>query len=225
MTIPLYVAVAQWALLLALGTLVVIMYRHLGRTLARREPAESGPPVGSRAASFEYKRIKDDGLQFVRPGDGQATLVAFVEPSCLSCEELVTTLGTALESGELSGLRVLLLTSEPPRYLGLSAAFRGTRLEMGRVTAPGTLGEYKVSATPLLVAIDGEGVVRSAGPARDIAEVRAAIRACLLPAPGLTIPVSPLGAHHAADGRAQAPREAAVMTAGSEREGRGEQAQ
>ena len=33
--IPLFLAVAQWALLLALGVLVVLMYRQLGHVLSR----------------------------------------------------------------------------------------------------------------------------------------------------------------------------------------------
>jgi hypothetical protein len=45
------------------------------------------------------------------------------------------------------------------------------------------LDPYRASATPLLVAIDGAGVVRSAGPAAQLADVRAAIRACLLAPP------------------------------------------
>jgi hypothetical protein len=217
MVIPVYVVVAQWALLLALGALVAILYRHVGRAMAKTAPTELGPPVGSEAASFEYWALSDKTLRQVRPGGGQAALVAFVEPSCLSCEQLVATMGTARESGELSGLRVLLLVSEPPRYVDLSEAFRGSRLEVGRVVARATVLAYKVSATPLLVAIDGDGVVRSAGPARDIAEVRAAIQACLTPPPSLPISVSPSGSHQAADTRLR-PGATAMKSVGSERE-------
>ena len=53
--IPEYLAVAQWALLGALGVLVVIMFRQLGRLLTgAAKTAELGPPVGSQAAALTY---------------------------------------------------------------------------------------------------------------------------------------------------------------------------
>ena len=48
MRVPLYLAVAQWALLLALGLLVVTAYRQLARVLGQAStPAELGPAVGN----------------------------------------------------------------------------------------------------------------------------------------------------------------------------------
>ena len=47
MRIPEYLEVAQWALLFALGALVVVLYRQLGRLLSHeRDPAAPGPAVG-----------------------------------------------------------------------------------------------------------------------------------------------------------------------------------
>jgi hypothetical protein len=209
--IPVYLAVAQWALLLALGLLVIIMYRQLGRVFGQTKPgARHGPPVGSNAASFEYMRVGDDTMQYCAPGTGQAVLVAFVEPSCQACDRLVAAMSAAEHNGELAGLRVLLLTSEPKGYLQISDAFRSTELEIGRVTTRAVHEAYKVSDTPVLVAIDGAGVVRSAGPAVDLADVRAFSRACLLPAPDVTLPVVPAARAN------QAEPEAAAQAAGPE---------
>jgi hypothetical protein len=62
MRIPLYLAVAQWALLLGLGLLVVTAYRQLGRVLGRaRQPAALGPPVDSRPGKIAYERISRPG--------------------------------------------------------------------------------------------------------------------------------------------------------------------
>ena len=208
MTIPLFVAVAQWALLLALGLLVIVMYRQLGRAFSTRKPAgELGPAVGSGAASFEYTRVSDGTLQRFTPGGGQAALLAFVEPSCQACEQLVAALGAAGRAGELPGLRVLLLMSDPPSYLQISAAFSSSRLEIGRITTRATSAAYQASATPLLVAIDGAGYVRSAGPAVQPDEIRAFRQACLL-APEMTLAVVPVAANgdeHQAAGLAAEP--------------------
>lgn len=207
MKIPLYLAVAQWALLLALGLLVVVMYRQLGRVFGQNDKptAEHGPANGSTAAAFEYMRVRDETLQYLAPGDGQATLVAFVEPTCLACERLVGAMNTAGDAGELAGVRVLLLIADPPSYLQTSDAFRATRLEIGRVVTRATVHAYKATATPLLVAIDGSGVVRSAGPAFDIADVRASCQACLLPPPDETLAVVPATASSEAESEVAPP--------------------
>jgi hypothetical protein len=195
MTIPVYVAVAQWVLLLSLGVLVTVMFRQLGRQLAvTRPPGALGPEVGSRAAAFGYARLGDGGEEFFEPGSAGAALLAFADPSCPSCEELVAALNAADTDGDLGKLRPLLLISEPSSYLQISGPFRETRLPLGRLLADATMQAYGVSATPLLVAIDGAGIVRAAGPATRRADVRAFVRACLLPPPGpATPPVPPAG--------------------------------
>lgn len=192
MRVPLFVVVAQWVLLLALGLLVIVMYRQLGHAFSTRKPAgELGPPVGSSAAGFDYARVGDGGLHRFEPGGGRPALLAFVEPSCQACEKLVAAVGAVARTGELSGLRVLLLMSDPPSYLQISEVFRNTSLEIGRITARGTAVAYKATATPLLVAIDGAGFVRSAGPAVEADEVRAFRQACLLTPTAATLAVVP----------------------------------
>jgi len=216
MRIPLYLAIAQWALLLALGLLVVTAYRQLGRVLGQAStPAELGPPTGSRPGLIAYQplcaagpdgtppedragparadaglaqleammRDAADAVRVFVPGQGQAALVAFVDPTCPSCEQLVTVLSAADEAGELAGLRTLLLTSDPAGYLQISPAFQATSLDIGRPLDRAELEPYRATATPLLVAIDADGAVTKAGPAIRAAEVQAFIQSCLHPAP------------------------------------------
>ena len=212
MKIPLYLAVAQWTLLFAFGLLLVVVYRQLGRMLHKTDTAAPlGPALDSTAASLEYSRFADDTVQYLTPGDGQPILLAFVDPTCLSCEKLVLALGTAEHAGELDGLRVLLLTSSPKSYLKVSDAFRATRLECGRILAQATAEAYGATSTPLLVAIDRDGVVRAAGPAIQLAEVRTFSRACWLPpAVGESIPITAAASRHEND------LEAANPAAGAE---------
>ena len=214
MRIPLYLAVAQWALLLALGLLVVTAYRQLGRVMgqAAAPPADLRPPVSSRPGPIAYQPLSPapadpghlapsshggaglaqleaimlDASEAVRvfvPGQGQPALVAFVDPTCPSCEQLVTALSAAHEAGQLAGVRILLLSTDPPGYLQISPAFRATRLELGRPLDDAELEPYRPSGTPLLVAIDASGAVTKAGPAVRAAEVREFSQSCLHPAP------------------------------------------
>lgn len=194
MTIPLYLAVAQWVLLFALAALVTVMYRQLGWHLNAVKPhPEVGPAAGSRAADIEYTRISDQTSQRFFSGDGHTALVAFVDPMCPSCEELVASLNEAEAAGEFAAVRVLLLTSDPPSYLQISEPFRRTRLEVGRVLTDATFEDYRATATPLLVAVDGSGVVRAAGPVTRIEEVRLFARSGLLPTPDELFPLSAVG--------------------------------
>ncbi len=190
--IPVFLFVGQWALLAALALLVVIMYRQLGRLLTGGgEVAALGPEVGSQAAALTYVRPGDQRVRQLTPGDGGPVLVAFADPTCPSCEQLVGALDELRAAGQLSDVRTLVLISDPPSYLQISDVFSATSLEVGRPARRDGLGAYRVSATPLLVAIDGAGVVRAAGSVVRSAEVLAYAQACLLPVPALaTIPVS-----------------------------------
>jgi len=182
--IPLYLDIAQWALLGGLGVLVVVLFRQLGTLLAgSARSAPLGPPLGSRAARLSYIGIGPDPgetRRWLTPGDGTAVLLAFVDPTCPSCEELLRVLDELLAAGELAGLRVLALISDPPSYVRISAAFTASRIEIGRPAEPGGLDAYRVSGTPLLVAIDAVGLVSAAGSVLEIAQVRAYAQACLL---------------------------------------------
>jgi thiol-disulfide isomerase/thioredoxin len=174
MRIPLYLEIAQWALLFGLGTLVVVLYRQLGRLLSTAgDPKLPGPARGSTAAPIRYSRIPADSPGRFTPGDGQPALVAFVDPTCPSCERLVANLGELQDAGELAGLRVLLLVSDPPGYLDISVAFRATSLEIGRPLSTSEVRGYRVTGTPLLVAVDGDGVVRAAGVTSTLTDIRA----------------------------------------------------
>ncbi|MGO8961623.1 MAG: hypothetical protein ACLQFR_30260 [Streptosporangiaceae bacterium] len=173
MRVPVYLEIAQWALLFALGLLVVVLYRQLGRLMgnAAKTP-DLGPAVGTMATPFRFQTLPDGMTAQFRPGGGQSSLVAFVDPTCPACEQLVTNLGQLAAGGELAGARVLLLISDPPSYLAISAAFRDTALQVGRPLSAQEVTRYRASGTPLLVSIDSEGVVRAAGVARLVPEIR-----------------------------------------------------
>ncbi len=62
--------------------------------------------------------------------------------------------------------------SDPPGYVGISAAFQSTSLPIGRPLAVAEVAGYRATGTPLLVAVDGGGMVRAAGVASKLSEVR-----------------------------------------------------
>jgi hypothetical protein len=172
--IPLYLEIAQWALLLGLGTLLLVLYRQLGRLLSTAAgPQAPGPAVGTKAAPIRYAGVDAGSPGRFTPGNGLPALLAFVDPTCPSCEHLVANLSELAAANEFGGVRVLLLMSDPPGYVGISSVFQATSLEIGRPLAAGEVSAYRVTGTPLLVAVDGDGVVRAAGVASKLADVRA----------------------------------------------------
>jgi hypothetical protein len=172
MRIPVYLEVAQWALLFAFGALVVVLYRQLGRLLSHGLGSPPGPALGSRAAPIRYRRLSDSGVSQFTPG-GEPALIAFVDPTCPACEQLVESIGALQAGGDLAGVRVLLLVSDPPSYLSISAAFRDTQLEIGRPLSTADVADYRATGTPLLVAVDRAGVVRAAAIASTVDAVLA----------------------------------------------------
>jgi len=106
--IPVYLFAAQWALLAALAMFVVIMYRQLGRLLTRSDKVpELGPAVGGQAAALSYISTADRQERQLIPREDGPALVAFADPTCPSCEQLVGVLGelAALGPDVLDGAR------------------------------------------------------------------------------------------------------------------------
>jgi hypothetical protein len=181
MTHPVYLSVAVWGALFVLGLLVVMVYRQLGRVFTSGPAREVGPPLGSSAEAFEYVRLSDRTAQSFVPGNGKPAFLAFVDPTCPTCEVLVDSLGRAGAARELSGLRVLLVISDPPEYVEISNAFRSTELEIGRPPTASARDAYRAFATPLLIALDAAGIVRAARPVTEPKDIRAFRQAAVSP--------------------------------------------
>lgn len=195
MTHPVYLTVAVWTALLGFGVLVVIMYRQLGRVFAGRTQGSLGPTLGSVAPSFAYIRLGDGSEHVFEPGGGRPALVAFVDPTCPSCEALVEAFDRTARVGELAAVRSLLVISDPPEYVQISDVFRSTEIEIGRPTTEDARDAYNAAATPLLVAVDAAGIVRAARPVTAQKDVTA-FRDAAVSSPsngGLVI-------HHSAEG-------------------------
>jgi hypothetical protein len=187
MVVPVYLEMAQWALLLLLGLLVIVMFRQLGRLFNRESRPGRATLVETMAPDFSYLRVGDNRELEFPAASGQPTLIAFVDPTCPSCEELVANLGEVAAAGELPGFRILLLTADPPSYLHISEIFKSTRLELGAMTSRQTRAAFGAATTPLLVAIDPGGLIRASDHVRGRGEILGLSRAATLPPAGSMI--------------------------------------
>ena len=59
-----------------------------------------------------------------------------------------------------------------------------------------TINAYQASGTPLVVSVDGSGVIRKAGPAVEVNEIRAFVQACLLAPPEKELAIVPATHSH-----------------------------
>ena len=173
--IPLYLEIAQWALLLGLGTLVIVLYRQLGRLLTTTgEPRRPARQSAAKAAPIRYARIPADSACRLTPGDGQPALIAFVDPTCPACEQLVASLascGSRASSTECAYCCSCPIRPGYLRYLcGVPGDEPGDRPSAQRRRRSAGTGS---TGTPLLVAVDRGGVVRAAGVTSKLTEVRA----------------------------------------------------
>lgn len=195
MVISAYLIVAQWAFLVLLTGLIVILYRQLGRLFQKRDQptARSNLSIGTSGSGFQYLAVRDGSISTFTPGQGQTSVLAFVEPTCPACERLVGILGDAYAANELDGVRVLLLISEPPRYLQIAKAFQASRLEIGRLTDTQVRRSYGVSGTPFLVVLDETATVRFAAHATDRDQIRAELNRCRLPLGSQAVSISSKG--------------------------------
>ena len=142
MRIPLYLEVAQWALLFGLGTLVVVLYRQLGRLLSndrrprparRLAPGRADPlrrlPEARRPAHAGRRAAGTDRLR--RPD------VPGVRAACRQPQHT---------RGRRAGGRPRPAADlRPPGYLSISAAFQATRPGDRPPARRGGSGRYRAN--------------------------------------------------------------------------------
>jgi hypothetical protein len=176
--IPVYLAVAQWVILLSLGLLLVILYRQLSRHLGiGPRPSQGGLAVGSPAEGFTYEPLnRHDGLGRFEPASGRPSLLMFADPSCVGCETALRALSDEVQPVELEGLEVLVVTTEPAAYVAASPTFEAAAVPLGRITSA-IADRYRVVATPTAYAIAADGTVRAEGHPTSAGELRTLVAA------------------------------------------------
>jgi len=165
--LPLWLIVSQWTLLLALGLLVIVMYRQVGflQNLKNINSEQEGLPVGEKAPMFNHTPVKEGAsVSADFRSQGKWTLLQFLDPGCVSCQNTLRTLEQmAPQLGQV--IHVLIVTSAEPAVIAAVDAFRASSLDISRVSSDVSTRLYRTRITPFGYLIDPEGTVR----AKDIA--------------------------------------------------------
>ena len=167
MTVALLVSNALlWALVLALGVVVIALARQVGVMHERLAPVgalatQPGPAVGEAAPELQLADLSGEIVRIGGAGEtGERTLLFFLSPTCPVCETLLPTLVRA-SRGEPK-LRVVFASDGEPeehrefaRAHGLDAEGYVVSIELGV--------RFQVAKLPYAVLIDERGIVRSKG--------------------------------------------------------------
>jgi hypothetical protein len=143
--------VLQWAVLLVMAVLMLGLYREVAVTLPSRASPPEGPRVGDHIPTELLAELNRALPGFKELG---GVTVAFVTENCIGCQRLLAGILEALP--DLDG-RIVLVAKQP------SVAFNDAIRQVPAPTicdATGALWEAcSITATPLVVHVDGSGKV------------------------------------------------------------------
>jgi hypothetical protein len=173
--LPVAVVIAQWAVLLGLGFLVLVLYRQLAFLMDLKDRRHSleeqtgGLADGAPVPSFDYQVYEGDGqrVESWLSGARGATVMLFGDPLCASCERALLALESLAKSGRLRGVDCLVVTSESPEIVAAVDAFRDSILPIAHVQKEVIVQAFNLKATPYLLFADAVGAVAASGPVHD----------------------------------------------------------
>ncbi len=145
--------IVQWAFLVVLGLLLLGVLRQVGLMLPPPESRElaSGPSLGGKIPSALLTQVRA-----VRNGSApDRTIVAFVAESCPACQRLLAELPT----GQDRLPEVVLVAKRPTP--GFRVAIETTGYPVIVDESGDLWRSAKVTATPLVMRIRGDGTVEA----------------------------------------------------------------
>lgn len=158
--------VALWIAVVVLTAVVVALVRQIGVLYERVAPAGAlmvarGPAVGEAAPVLAAETLAGGRHEVggVR-GDGRATLLFFLSPTCPVCKQLLPALRAIVrEEADVD----LVLASDGPRAEHEAFVRREGLAELPYLLSAPLGVAYEVAKLPYAVLLDGAGVVRAKG--------------------------------------------------------------
>jgi methylamine dehydrogenase accessory protein MauD len=155
-----------WAVVLALGIVVIALARQIGILFERVAPmgalmTDSGPKVGEASPKFALQALGSGKPVSIGAQTGRSLLVFFLSPTCPVCKKLLPVL-RSVQKAEKGWLDIVLASDgEAPKH---EAFITSRKLDQFNYVLSSDLGmAYRVSRLPYGVVLDGEGTVRAKG--------------------------------------------------------------
>jgi methylamine dehydrogenase accessory protein MauD len=155
-----------WAVVIALGIVVVALARQIGILFERVAPmgaliTDSGPKIGEASPKFALQALGSGKAVSVGAQTGRSLLIFFLSPTCPVCKKLLPVLKSA-QKAEKGWLDIVLASDG--EALKHEAFITSHKLDDFPYVLSSDLGmAYRVSRLPYGVVLDGEGTVRAKG--------------------------------------------------------------
>ena len=173
MSTPFYVSyVALWLLLLAMGVLVLLLYRHFGlMALGTLEGGQrDGLPVGAVAPPISGVTAAGEEATW-EPRREQPQLLLFAAPDCEGCAKVLPAVNRlAATNGRGVGVTAL-VPGRPEEAARLAAKF-APRFPCLAEDGRGAFERYRVRVSPFAFVVGGDGRVLAKGLCSDEGRLR-----------------------------------------------------
>lgn len=155
-----------WAVVIALGIVVVALARQIGILFERVAPmgalmTDSGPKIGEASPKFALQSLGSGKPVSIGAQTGRSLLIFFLSPTCPVCKKLLPVLKSA-QKAEKGWLDIVLASDgDAPKHEDFVTSHK---LDGFPYVLSSDLGmAYRVSRLPYGVVLDGEGTVRAKG--------------------------------------------------------------
>ena len=170
--------VALWLLLLAIGVLVLLLYRHFGvMSLGTLEGVQrDGLPVGAAAPALGG--VTPDGRDVGwEPRRDEVDLLLFVSPDCGPCETLLPVVNRLAALPAAQRLGITGIVPGPRETVArLAEKYRPPYLCLAE-DGSGAFGRFRVRVTPFAFVIGADGRVLAKGLCSDPGRLQALFEA------------------------------------------------
>ena len=155
-----------WAVVLAIGIVVLALARQIGILFERVAPmgalmTDAGPKIGEASPKFALQAVSSGKPVSIGAQSGRSLLIFFLSPTCPVCKKLLPVLKSA-QKAEKGWLDIVLASDgDAPKH---EAFITSHKLDQFPYVLSSDLGmAYRVSRLPYGVVLDGEGTVRAKG--------------------------------------------------------------
>jgi hypothetical protein len=171
-SVPLPIVATQWALLVGLTLLVVMMYRQLAQMmfLSRASSSKGGLGIGDVVRPFDFWRGSSLDARSFETMDG-LSIVMLSDPLCARCADALRQLEEFATRDAARDVRILVVAEVDAQQVLASPMLRNTSLDVARVESGGFLRVFKTQVTPFLYVLDRANTVLAKGPVTERGQI------------------------------------------------------
>jgi thiol-disulfide isomerase/thioredoxin len=165
--------VALWLLLLTVGVLLFLLYRHFGvMALGSLEGVQrDGLPIGAVAPEVAGTMVDEERMTWV-PGRGRKGLLVFAAPNCGPCAAIIPALNRLATAKNGHNLAVTAVVAGGPQETAELVKKFAVPFPCLAEAGSGAADRYRVRVTPFAFVIGEDGRILAKGLCSDAERLR-----------------------------------------------------